>query len=700
MKPCPTALLIALACAAPAVCANEASPSPAAPIRADAPAAARPNILFILVDDLGYGDLGCLHQNARAAAGKPAIKTPNLDAFAREGVRLTQHYCPAPVCAPSRASLLSGVTQGHANVRDNQFDKALEDNHTLASVMKEAGYATCAIGKWGLQGESKNGGLANCPAHPLNRGFDDFFGYLRHADGHEHYPKENPLRSSSAHKGRVMLFDGRREITDQLDKCYTADLFAAKAKDWIIRHQKEKPEQPFFMYLAFDTPHAVLEVPTEAYPPGGGLGGGLRWIGTPGHMISTAEGRIDSFIHPDCRGADWPMVDRRYATCVRRLDDAVGDLAQLLKDLKLDENTLVVFTSDNGPSIESYLPQPVTPEFFASFGPFDGIKRDCWEGGIRVPTLARWPGHVKADMELKRPSSFPDWMPTCAALAGWPAPARTDGTSLLSDLTGEGKPPPQKPVYVEYFEGGKTPKFKDFAANHRGRARKQMQMIRLNGKIGVRYDIKSADDDFEIYDAVEDPGQRNNLASGGREAQLERTMKDAVLQLRRPNPSAPRPYDGAPVPALAPREGLAAGLHFEVFANPAPWVPDTDGLVPLRRGEAQLPDLAPAKPAAHEAVAFSGFLKVPADGDYTFTLSGTGRAFLRLHDAALVDADRGRLAESPAGMIRLKAGLHPLRLTYAPTDAAGRAVAAMALKLEWSGPGLARQPVPADALAR
>lgn len=205
-------------------------------IAAPASAAPRPNIIFVLTDDLGWGDLGVLHQNSRDFANNrnlPAFSTPNLDSMAAQGVRMDRHYCPAPVCAPSRASLLLGVHQGHSNVRDNQFDKELANNHTLGTVLKQAGYATAAIGKWGLQGGS------GFPGHPQNRGFDYFFGYMAHLDAHFHYPKE---------QGRA-FYENFTNIADQLDKCYSTDLTAARAKKWIIDHQAATPSDPFFMYL-------------------------------------------------------------------------------------------------------------------------------------------------------------------------------------------------------------------------------------------------------------------------------------------------------------------------------------------------------------------------------------------------------------------------------------------------------------------
>lgn len=352
--------------------------------------AAQPNILFILTDDLGYGDLGVYFQNERARAGQrhqPWLATPHLDRMAAEGMRLTRHYCAAPVCAPSRASLLLGVHQGHANVRDNQFDKALEDNHTLGTVLRQAGYATAAIGKWGLQGP---GAASEQPGHPLRRGFDYFYGLLAHISGHFHYLKEHGSLDNQGQPTGV--HENYRNVTDGLDRCYSTDLFTARAKQWILDHHAARPGQPFFLYLAYPAPHARLDVPTRPYPDGGGIHGGMQWLGTPGRMINTAEGDIDTWIHPDYATAtydhdrnpatpevDWPEHARRHATMVRRLDDAVADLLQTLNDLHLATNTLVVFTSDNGTHHEGGYGGRVVydPTFFASFGPLQGIKHNC-----------------------------------------------------------------------------------------------------------------------------------------------------------------------------------------------------------------------------------------------------------------------------------------------------------------------------------
>ncbi|MCF7848582.1 MAG: sulfatase-like hydrolase/transferase, partial [Kiritimatiellales bacterium] len=225
--------------------------------------ASQPNIIFILCDDLGYGDLGILFQNNRVP-GLPKHATPQLDSMAAAGIQLRSHYCPAPVCAPSRASVLGGVHQGHATVRDNQFEKALEDNHTIATVLRTAGYATAAFGKYGLKGDPLTV-VPDWEAHPLQRGFDYYYGYITHADGHRHYPKED---------GKP-VYENYSEVSVDLDLCYTTDLFTARAKQWMIDHLASPDAgKPMFLYLAYDTPHAILQYPPSAFPAGGGLSGG------------------------------------------------------------------------------------------------------------------------------------------------------------------------------------------------------------------------------------------------------------------------------------------------------------------------------------------------------------------------------------------------------------------------------------------
>ncbi len=654
-----------------------------------------PNIIFILVDDMGWGDLGVFFQNGRNFAvnrSQPAFATPHLDTMAAEGLQLRRHYCPAPVCAPSRASLLLGVHQGHANVRDNQFDKALENNHTLASVLKAAGYATAAFGKWGLQGTG-----AIPEAHPQYRGFDYFFGYMTHMNGHFHYPKED---------GQPVWDGFATNLNSGLDKCYTTDLWTARAKKWIADQQAAHPARPFFIYLAYDTPHAELEVPSVGYPGGGGLHGGVQWTGHPGAMINTAAGTINTYLHPDYTNATWdadhnpatpevawPNAEKRHATMMRRLDDAVGDVIQLLKDLQIDTNTLIVFTSDNGPHNEGNKFGTQNPTFFESFGPMDGIKRDTWEGGMREPALVRWPGHIAAHGQTFALSQFQDWLPTFAELAGVPAPARTDGVSLVPTLTGTGTQRPGT-VYVEYNFMGKTPKYTEFEPSRQGAIRRQEQVVYLDGYKGIRYNVLSAGDDFQIYDTLKDPKETANLAGTSPYfITLQQRLKNRVLQLRRPLADAPRPYDDDLVPPDAV-SNLVTCLSYRIFEGAFPWVPDFTALEAVATGQTAGINLSVRPRNDNFGLEYAGYVHVPADGTYTFHLTADSRAFLRLHEAALIDADFGYTGGTEvSATIPLKAGYHALRLAYAHGTGGTPALA-----LQWSGPGLPKQPVPADCL--
>jgi len=687
----------------------------------DAKTAAQPNIIFILVDDLGFGDVGVFfqHQLAKQAdRHRPWHFTPALDRLAAEGMQLPHHYCPAPVCAPSRASLLLGVHQGHANVRDNQFDKELEDNHTLATVLKAAGYRTLAVGKYGLQGGQERDEIQgpDWPAHPNRRGFDDYFGYIRHRDGHEHYPKEG------VHRGRKEVWENDREVSQDLDLCYTTDLFTARAKQAIAQHRQQAADQPFFLYLAYDTPHAVLSLPTSRYPEGSGLTGGLQWLGTPGRMINTATGQPDSYYHPDYATATWdhdndpataevpwPDVQKRYASVVRRIDQGVDDLLDLLRDLKIDQNTLVVFTSDNGPSVESYLPEGYQPTFFQGYGPFTGIKRDCLEGGVRVGALVRWPSVVTAGSTAgDHATAFWDWLPTFAEVAGVASPARTDGVSLVPLLSGRVETQPASTIYVEYFQQGKTPKFADFDPRHRDRQRGQMQMIREGNWVGVRYQSVAADQPFEIYDVVADPRQSHDRA--GQLADVQQRFQNRVLRLRRPNSSARRPYDKALTPALSPAEleglQLQAGVGWTAISGNFPWVPQippgsvehaTDfntaiaAAIRQARQSTQAPspqDAVTASATTQVAVRFNGFIDVAQSGHYQVAIKTNFRHLLRLHEATVIDGDRGSYEPELSGKVQLAKGKHPLALTVViDLDSPDEA-----LQWDWQGPAGAPLP--------
>ncbi|EDY18030.1 sulfatase [Chthoniobacter flavus Ellin428] len=687
------ALALALCCATP-------------PVLLAVEKALRPNIVFILVDDMGWGDYGVFYQNARKAANdrsQPWHSTPHLDTLAMQGIQLPNQYASTPVCASSRSSLLLGVTQGHANVRDNQFDKALENNHTLASVLKGAGYATAAFGKWGLQGgpaekdpASKTATPAQWPGYPTKRGFDFYLGYVRHVDGHFHYPKED---------GR-QVWENDREISADLAGCYTADLFTARAKKWITDQHTAHPDQPFFCYLALDTPHAKIQYPPCAFPSGGGTKGGLQWLGTPGHMINAAEGTPDSYCYPEYANATWdddhnpatpekawPDVDRRYATAVQRIDDCVGDVEQLLKDLGVDDHTLVIFTSDNGVSNESYLKEPFTPQFFRSFGPFDGIKRDCWEGGVHVGAVARWPSFIPAGTVSHEASSHYDWLTTFAELAGVPVPARADGVSLVPTLRGH-EQKRTTPVYMEYFMRGKTPNYAEFLPQHRGRVRDQMQAIRIGDYMGVRYAITSPTAPFEIYNVATDPQEGKNLAdTGGEFTALQQRMQDTVRSVRRPDSGAPRPYDDELQPAVKPV--TVPGIAWSAVEMAAPWVPRLDDLKPTAQGTAANPDLKVAPRKDDVAVLFSGYVEVPEDGEYQFHVAADTGALLRIGGATVIDADFGyESGQDKSGTVRLQAGRHPFRLYYVRREAGEPR-----LTFQWNRPGQAPQDIPPGAFS-
>ncbi|MGD7654590.1 MAG: sulfatase-like hydrolase/transferase [Verrucomicrobiales bacterium] len=671
----------------------------------------RPNIIFIFADDLAYGDIGVLFQNGKS--GKKH-KTPFLDQMAGDGLILDRHYAPAPVCAPSRSSLLTGLHQGHSTVRDNQFDRELEDNHTLATTLKAAGYSTHIIGKWGLQGSGS--GPASWTGYPTKRGYDTFFGYVRHEDGHNHYPS-----TDFGYRDDKELYDQDENISADLALSFTPDLFTARAKKVIEEELDDGDQQPFFLYLAFDTPHAALQIPTVEYPgenpdddldrSGLGLNGGVQWLGTPGKMINTATGTVDSYRHPDYTtevGDSWTDAEERFATLVRRLDDNVGDLRQTLEDLGIADNTLIVLTSDNGPHAETYLTSSdladgisYAPTSFQSYGPFEGIKRDCWEGGIREPAIVCWPDAIPANTITSQHSQLHDWMPTLCEIAGVPAPARTDGVSLLPTLLNPADPVDQKTptTYIEYSQSGSTPDYSDFPS-HAGTSRNDTQVIFLDNYKGIRANPDSAETDFEIYETLSDPAESTDLfvnPPDGRESyfqELQQRMKDRVLQIRQPLSSAARPWDAAPIPAAGPAV-VENGLGYKTFAGLWPWVPEFEDMTPLASGTSDKgPDLAVLPVTDQDGgILFEGFIEIPSEGEWTFSLTSDSGCFLRLHDVMVVDDDFHHDGSTTSGSALLSAGLHPIRLYYV-----NGADAQPALDFTWSGPGVAAESVPATAL--
>jgi hypothetical protein len=318
------------------------------------------------------------------------------------------------------------------------------------------------------------------------------------------------------------------------------------------------------------------------------------------------------------------------------------------------------------------------------------VKRDTWEGGIRMPTLVRWPGAVPPGTISQTPSQFQDWMPTFAELAGLPAPARTDGVSLVPTLLATGTQRPST-VYVEYFYDGATPQYPEFEPGRQGRVERQMQVIGLNGFQGVRYNITSHTNDFEIYDVSQDAKQATNLAPNPFFASLQKQMKDRVLQVRRPDPSAPRPYDFEFVP---PAGGVAVTngrVDYAAYEGTWPWLPDVSMLTAVSTGRVSGLNLSVRPRETNYAIQFTGFIRAPANGDYTFFLTSDAGAVLRIHDATVIDDDFNHSSGEVSGGIRLRAGLHPFRLTYR------HGTGTNLLTLKYFGPGIAKQVIPLSA---
>jgi arylsulfatase A-like enzyme len=435
----------------------------------------KPNIIFILADDLGYGDLGCF--------GQKRIKTPHLDNMAEEGMRLTQHYAGSTVCAPSRCVLMTGLHTGHCLVRGNARVPLRPSDITVAELLKQAGYKTGIIGKWGL-GEPDSTGIPN------RQGFDYWFGYLNQRHAHNYYPAY-----LWRNEEKVQLKNQVRDVnppggvaTKRVE--YSHDLFAEEALAFVERSK----DGPFFLYLAFTIPHANNEA-------------GREGMEVPDYGIY--------------KDRDWPEPQKGHAAMITRMDGDIGKLFAKLKELGIDDNTFVFFSSDNGPHREG----GNNPDFNDSNGPLRGIKRDLYEGGIRVPTLARWPGKIKPGSVTDHISGFWDFLPTCAELAGFEPPKDIDGISMLPALLG--KPEKQKQheyIYWEFHEQGKK------------------QAVRMGDFKGVRLNAaKNPDGPIELYKLKTDIGEKNNIADKHPDvvAKIEQYMKQA----RVPSKDWPWPTD-------------------------------------------------------------------------------------------------------------------------------------------------------------
>ena len=454
-----------------------------------------PNIIYMLADDLGYGELG--------SYGQEKIRTPHLDRLAAEGMRFTQHYSGSPVCAPSRGTLLTGFHTGHSQIRDNFEVGGYPDpdelgqmpldsgTYTIGRMLQDAGYTTAVIGKWGLGGRETLG-------QPRFQGFDYFFGYLDQQLAHNYYPthlwrngQRVPLDNEyfSPHQ----TFDGEDpNDPGEYDKYkggeYSLDVMADDALRFLDEHQDE----PFFLYVPFPIPHLALQVPDSSLVEYEGAFDESPYSGEPSYL-------------PHYR----PLS--AYAAMITRMDAHIGRLLQRLEELGLADNTLVMFSSDNGATYTG----GVDAEFFESSGGLRGLKGSVYEGGIRVPMIARWPGRIEAATVSDHVSAFWDMMPTFAQVAGVEAPQGIDGLSLLPTLLGEDGQEQHESLYWEYhglWNGAQAVRV--------GR----WKGVRLGGHLDAEAPI-------ELYDLAVDPGETTDVAAANPDvvARIREVMESRTL---------------------------------------------------------------------------------------------------------------------------------------------------------------------------
>ncbi|MDA1263845.1 MAG: arylsulfatase [Planctomycetota bacterium] len=402
-----------------------------------------PSLVLIVADDLGYGDLGCY--------GQQVIQTPHIDQLAAEGLRLTHFYAGSTVCAPSRCVLMTGLDTGKCLIRGNGKTNLRPEDATMAKVLQGAGYQTGCFGKWGLGHEGSTG-------LPTRQGFDAFFGYLDQHHAHNYYPtflidgeERHALPNVVPTEGQY----GQGKASEKIE--YAADTIHDRALTWM---RGLDPGRPFFLFYPSTLPHANNEA------------------GREGMEVPSYGPYVDE---------DWPEPQKGHAAMISHLDRQVGELVALLEELDRARDTLVIFTSDNGPHREG----GNDPDFHDSNGPLRGIKRALTDGGIRVPTVVRWPGVTRRGSSCDHALGFVDLLATAADLCAASAAAPTDGVSLLPSLRG-GAAPQRDALYWEFYEG-------DSAQAVRFGAYKAIRAPLFHGPI-------------ELYDVVADPGEETNLA--------------------------------------------------------------------------------------------------------------------------------------------------------------------------------------------
>ena len=412
----------------------------------------KPNIIFIMADDLGYAELGCY--------GQKKIKTPNLDRLAAEGMKLTDHYSGSPVCAPSRCVLMTGKHTGHSFIRNNKELKGQEgqtpipaETVTIAKILKAKGYATGCVGKWGL-------GFPGSEGDPLNQGFDMFFGYNCQRHAHFYYP------TYLWKNDKKIELPGNKIRTG---KTYSADLM----KDEVLGFVRENKDNPFFLYWPTPVPHVSMQVPEDSLAEYKG-----KWKETP--FKDRGKGYT---------GHATPRAG--YAAMITRMDRDIGEMLSLLDELSLKDDTLVIFTSDNGATKVG----GVDFKFFDSAGPLRGLKGSLYEGGIRVPFIARWPKKIATGTTSNHTSAFWDVMPTLADVAGADSPVDIDGISFAPTLLGKGGQKIHESMYWEF------------------RAYGGQVAVRMGDWKGIRTNLgKKPDAPVELYNLKDDIGEKNDVA--------------------------------------------------------------------------------------------------------------------------------------------------------------------------------------------
>ena len=429
--------------------------------------AKKPNVIYILADDLGYAEVGCY--------GQTKIKTPNIDRIAREGMKFTDHYSGSAVCAPSRCVLLTGLHTGHAQIRQNGRDPKknegqrplVKDTVTIGTLMQDAGYKTGAIGKWGLGGPGDSG-------DPDKQGFDFFYGNLCQAQAHNFYPEfiyRNTTREILKNKG-VPAHAKFPKNEDKMDPAnyskyqgveHAHDLCTNEA----IKFIKDNKEKPFFLYLPYAIPHASLQITDDSLAEYLPLGWDTEpYLGDNGYLPHR-----------------YPRAC--YAAMVTRMDRDIGRIMDLVKELGLDDNTLIVFTSDNGPTFNG----GTDSAFFNSAGPLKGLKCSLNEGGIRVPMVVRWPGKIKPGTVTNHVSAFQDIMPTLTDIIGQATPQGIDGISILPTLLGKGDDQKNHDYLYWEISGQQTIRMGDWKAYRHAQKPDAIELYNLKEDIGQKNDV-------------------------------------------------------------------------------------------------------------------------------------------------------------------------------------------------------------------